>query len=161
MLKVILKDRRGQAYIEMLFVFPLLFMLFSFIVETGYLMYDWAVINYQTSTAAVSAATEGQFNDTIRLRLAENIRKWTVNGRDYNYSYGGTTPPGSPEQDTVYIYGTGSNEQVQRGNYIHVSVDYPWRFKFFLIDALGSWIIDEKNLRLSVSCSFPSEVYFE
>jgi hypothetical protein len=39
-------------------------MLFIFVVEMGFLMYNWAVINFYTSTTSVTAATQGQFTET-------------------------------------------------------------------------------------------------
>ncbi|SFH33854.1 TadE-like protein [Desulfotomaculum arcticum] len=155
------RDRRGQTFIEMLFVFPLLFMLFSFIVEMGFLVYDWAVLNYQCGTTAVKAATTGQLTSTLRESLAADIISWSANGKDYTYIVDGTGPPGTKDLNTVYIYGTDENTPVQRGQYITISVDYPWHYKFFLTDALASWVVSEKDLRLKVNASVPSEVFIE
>lgn len=161
MFKKIHRDSRGQAAVEALFVFALKFMLFTFITEFGFLLYDWAVINYQAGTTAVSAATAGQFSNAIRLRLAQNLHDWTVNGKDYSYSVDGVSAPAAADSKTVYIYGSDENTPVQRGQYIYVGVDYPWQFKFFMIDVLASWVIDQKDLRLRVNAAFPSEVFFE
>jgi len=147
--------------IEFMFVFALLFMLFTFISEMGFLLYDWAVVNYQASTAAVNAATKGQFSNEIRLRLAQGIHDWSVNGKNCTYNVAGADPPGSPDGSTVYIYGTDQDTPVQRGQYISVNVDFPWRFRFFLINTLAQWVIDEKDLRLRVNAVFPSEVFIE
>jgi len=154
-------DRRGQSSVEMLFVFPLLFMLFTFMFEMGYLLYDWTVINYHTSTIAVSSATTGQFSNTIRLRLAQNLHDWTVNGKGYTYNADSSSAPVTTDQNTVYIYGSDENTAVQRGQYIFVNVDFPWHFKFFLIDAIAGWIVNEEDMRLHVNAVFPSEVYYE
>ncbi|MCL6479783.1 MAG: pilus assembly protein [Peptococcaceae bacterium] len=155
------KSRRGQAFVESLFVIPLLFMLFIFIVEMGFLVYNWAVINFHTCNTAVVAATKGRFTDEIRLRLAQNINDWTVNSRGYSYDVTGTDPPGSYAEDTVYIYGTDRDTPVQRGSYIHVHVNYPWHFKFFLVDSLSRFAVSEENLRIKVNASVPSEVFNE
>jgi Flp pilus assembly protein TadG len=155
------RDRRGQIFVEALFVVPLLFMLFIFIVETGFLMYNWAVINFYTCNCAVAAATRGQFTGDLRLRLARNISDWTVSGRSLNYDVNGTGPPAAPSEDTVYIYGTDSSTQVQRGAYINVNTNYPWHFKLFLIDSLSKFVVSEEDLRLRVNATVPSEVFFE
>ncbi|MCL6612753.1 MAG: hypothetical protein K6T66_14550 [Peptococcaceae bacterium] len=155
------RDRRGQAFVESLFVVPLLFMLFIFIVETGFLMYNWAVINFYACNTAVAAATRGQFTDEIRLRLAQNISDWTVNSQGYSYDVFGTDPPANPADGTVYVYGTDRNTPVQRGSHIHVNVNYPWRFKFFLIDGLSRFAVSEEQLRIKVNASVPSEVFIE
>lgn len=160
-LKSLHRDRRGQSAVEMLFVFPLLFMLFTFMFEMGYLLYDWAVINYHTSTIAVSSATTGQFSNTIRLRLVQNLHDWTVNGKGYTYNADISSAPVTTDKNTVYIYGSDENTAVQRGQYIFVNVDYPWHFKFFLIDALAGWIVNEQDMRLHVNAAFPSEVFYE
>ncbi|MCL6478988.1 MAG: pilus assembly protein [Peptococcaceae bacterium] len=155
------KDGRGSVFIEAMMVIPLMFMLFTFIVETGFLMYNWAVINFYTCNTAVVAATKGQFTDEIRIRLAQNISDWTVNSQGYSYDVFGTDPPGSYAEDTVYIYGTDSSTPVQRGSYIHVNVNYPWHFKFFFIDSLSRFVAGEENLRIKVNASVPSEVFNE
>ncbi|MFZ5632143.1 MAG: TadE/TadG family type IV pilus assembly protein [Bacillota bacterium] len=161
MLSNLHRDRRGQVFVEALIVIPLLFMLFIFIVEMGFLMYNWSVINFYTGSCAVAAATKGQFSDEIRLRLAENISDWTVNSQGLNYCVTGTDPPAAPAGDTVYIYGTDSGLQVQRGSYITVNVNYPWRFKFFIIDSLSRFAVSEENFRIKANASVPSEVFFE
>lgn len=155
------RDRRGQTFVEILFVFPLLFMLFSFIIEIGFLVYDWAVLNYQSGTVAVAAATTGQFTSTLRESLAADLISWSANGKNYTYNVDGTGPPGTMDSNTVYIYGTDENTPIQRGQYITISVGYPWHFKFFLIDALASWVVNESDLRLHVNAAVPSEVFIE
>ncbi|OPX92849.1 MAG: hypothetical protein A4E53_00336 [Pelotomaculum sp. PtaB.Bin104] len=155
------RNHSGQASLEMLFVLPILFMIFTFIYESGFLLYDWAVINYNTSTTAVRAATTGQFTNQIRLSLAQNMHDWSVVGKNLTYDVSGIGPPGATDNTTAYIYGTDEGTPVQRGQYIFVNVDYPWHFRFFALDALASWVIDEKNMRLHVNAAFPSEVFFE
>lgn len=155
------RNRRGQAFVESLFVIPILFMLFIFIVEMGFLMYNWAVLNFYTSSTAVTAATKGQFTDEIRLRLAQNINDWTVNSQGYNYDITGTDQPGTLDNNTVYIYGTDRNTPVQRGSYINVNVNYPWHFKFFFIDSLSRFVVSEQQLQIKVNASVPSEVFIE
>ncbi|MFZ5650976.1 MAG: TadE/TadG family type IV pilus assembly protein [Bacillota bacterium] len=155
------RNRRGQAFVESLFVIPLLFMLFIFIVEMGFLMYNWSVLNFYTCSTAAVAATKGQFTDEIRLRLARNIDDWTVNSQGYIYDVTGADPPATPADGTVYIYGTDRNTPVQRGSYIQVNVNYPWRFKFFLVDGAARFIVSEESLRLKVNASVPSEIFLE
>ena len=159
-MKKILKNQKGSSFVEMLFVFPLILMLFIFIIEMGFLMYDWAVISYYTSTAAVVAATQGQFCNAVSNNLANNIKRMTVNGRELNF-YRVPNKPTEMSEDGVYIWGTLPNERVQKGENIFVNVSYPWQCNFFLIGALGNWIIGEKALRLDFSFVFPSEVFFE
>ena len=155
------KDRRGQAFVESLFVIPLLFMLFIFIVEISFLMYNFAIINFYTGTMAVNAATRGQFNDEVRLNLAQNINDWTANSQGYSYDVFSPPPPAVPADNTVYIYGTDRSTPVQRGSYINVSVNYPWHFKFFIIDSLARFTVSEEKLRLKANASVPSEVFIE
>lgn len=155
------KDRRGQVFIEALIVIPLLFMIFCFIIEMGYLMYNWAVINYYVCNTAEAAATRGQFTGEVRARLAAKVSDWTVNGREYNYDVSGTAPPGALDSNTVYIYGTGMNTPVQRGSYINVNINCPWHFKFFLIDSLMSYVASEESMRLKVNAMAQSEVFIE
>lgn len=161
MLRRLHSNRRGQVFMEAMFVIPLLFILFIFIVEMGFLMYNWAVINFHTGSCAVVAATRGQFSDEVRLRLAQNISDWTINSDGYSFDVAGTEVPGAPAGDTVYIYGTDRSFQVQRGSYISVGVNYPWHFKFFIIDGLSRFAVSEEKLRLKTSASVPSEVFFE
>lgn len=155
------KDSRGQGTIEALLVFPLLFMLFWCIVEFGFLMYDWAVISYNVSTSAVTSATVGQFNDSVRLQLAQNIQSLTSNGKSYTYNVAGTSGPATMDGNTVYIWGTDKDTRVQKGDYIRVNVSYPIKLQLFLFDALGSLVVNQENFRLNMDFAFPSEVYFE
>ena len=155
------RNRRGQAFVESLFVIPLLFMLFIFIVEMGFLMYNWSVLNFYTCSTAAVAATKGQFTDEVRIRLAQNIDDWTVNSRGYIYDVTGTDLPATPADGTVYIYGTDRNTPVQRGSYINVNVNYPWHFRFFIIDSLSRFVVSEGRLRIKVNASVPSEVFIE
>ncbi len=157
----LIQDRRGQGSVEALFVFPLLFMIFWSIVEFGFLMYDWAVISYNASTSAVTAATVGQFNDSVRLQLAQNLQNWTVNGQTFTYDAGGAASPGSFDENTVYIWGTDKDTPVQKGEYIQVYISYPIKMQLFLFDVLGSWVVSDESFRLRMDFAFPSEVYFE
>lgn len=161
MLRKLHGNRRGQVFVESLFVIPLLFMLFIFIFEMGFLMYNWAVLNFYTCSTAVTAATKGQFTDEIRLRLAENINHWTVNSQGYSYDITCTDPPATPADDTVYIFGTDRSTPVQRGAYVNVYINYPWHFKFFIIDNLSRFIVNEEQMRIKVNASVPSEVFIE
>jgi len=155
------RNRRGQAFVESLFVIPLLFMLFIFIVEMGFLMYNWTVMNFYTCSTAAIAATKGQFTNEIRLRLAQNINDWTVNSRGYIYDVTGADPPATPADNTVYVYGTDRNTPIQRGSYINVNVNYPWHFRFIVIDSLSRFVVSEDRLRIKVNASVPSEVFIE
>jgi len=155
------RNRRGDLFVESLFVVPLLLMLFIFIVEMGFLMYNWAVLNFYTGSSAVTAAARGRFSDEIRIRLAQNINDWTINGRGYSYDVTGTDLPGTLAGSTVYIYGSDRSTPIQRGSYLNVSVNYPWRFKFFLVDGAARFIVSEGAFRLKVNASVPSEVFIE
>ena len=161
MFKKFHKDRRGQVFIEALIVIPLLFMIFCFVIEMGYLMYNWAVINYYVCSTAEAAAIKGQFTSEVRAQLAAKVSDWTVNSQGYNYDAGGADPPGAPDNNTVYIYGTDMNTPVQRGSYINVNISYPWHFKLFLIDSLMSYVVSEDSLRLKVNAAAQSEVFIE
>jgi len=135
------RNRRGQAFVESLFVIPLIFMLFIFIVEMGFLMYNWSVLNFYTCSTAAD--------------------DWTVNSRGYIYDVTGADPPATPADGTVYIYGTDRNTPVQRGSYINVNVNYPWHYRFFIIDSLSRFVVSEGRLRIKVNASVPSEVFIE
>lgn len=155
------RDRRGQVFIEALIVIPLLFMIFCFILEFGYLMYNWAVINYYACNTAEVAATKGQFTSAIRAQMAAKISDWTVNGKGYNYDVGGTSLPGALDDNTVYIYGTDMSTPVQRGSYINVNINYPWHFKLFLIDSMMRYITSNEQIRIKVNAIAQSEVFIE
>lgn len=155
------KDSRGSVSIEALFIVAILLMLFFFIVEMGFLMYDWAVINHAASAAAVEAAMNGRFSAGIRQAMAEHIRKMTTEGNAMGTDASGTSPPGSVNPGIIYVYGTDANMNVQRGGTITVGVAYPFRFKTFLFDALGRWLTGENQVVLKVKMTAVSEVYFE
>jgi len=161
MFRRINNDSRGQVFIEALFVIPLLFMIFCFIVEMGYLMYNWSVVNYYVCNTAEVSATKGQFTSEVRVGLAGKLADWTVSGQEYNYDVSGTSAPGALDNSTVYIYGTDMNTPVQRGTYINVNINYPWHFKIFLIDSMMRYLASDEQMRLKVNASAQSEVFLE
>jgi len=158
-MKKLLKDTRGLSTVELLWVLPVLFMMFLFIIESSFIMYDFAVVNYFTSTAAEKAAMEGGFNDTIRQSLQTNLRNWTSNGKTYSFDTSGTSGYYSP--GVVVVYGTDGNTQVHRGDDIEVGVVYPVRFKTFIIRGAFQWIVEQKELTLKAQAVSTSEKYFE
>jgi len=155
------KDCRGSVSIEALFVLPVLLMLFFFIIEMGFVMYNWAVVNHAASAAAVEAAMTGRFSTDIRQATAEHIQNWTTDGQNMGLNAMGTSPPGSVGANTIYVFGTDTNTDVQRGNKIDVGIAYPFRFRTFAFDALGRWITGENQVVLKVNMKAASEVYFE
>jgi Flp pilus assembly protein TadG len=155
------KDCRGSVSIEALFVLPVLLMLFFFIIEMGFVMYNWAVVNHAASAAAVEAAMTGRFSADIRQATADHIRNWTTDGDSMSLNALGTAPPGSVNPNTIYVYGTDANTDVQRGGVIDVGVAYPFRFRTFFFDTLGRWVTGENQVVLRVNMKAASEVFFE
>ncbi|MGI5922115.1 MAG: TadE/TadG family type IV pilus assembly protein [Syntrophomonadaceae bacterium] len=153
-----LKNERGQAFIEMLFVLPLFLMLAFFIIEMGFVMYDLAVINYAASSTAVEAARQGQFTTATGDRTMAYLRDWSSNGRNFNIVR--RSVPGK-DIYSIIVYGPGAGDKFQRGDIITIGVCYPVRFKTFLMDALASWTVDEQELFLKARASAMSEVFFE
>lgn len=153
----LLKDTRGVTIVELLWVLPVLFMIFLFIIESSIIMYDFAVVNYFTSTAAEKAAMEGCFNDTIRQSLLNNL-KWTSNGKTYSADISGTSPNYSP--GVIVIYGTDKDTQIQRGNDITVGTVYPVQFKTFIIRGAFQWVVEQMELTLKAQAVSTSEKYF-
>lgn len=155
------KNSIGSFSIEALFVLPALLMLFFFIIEMGFVMYNWAVVNHAASAAAVEAAMTGRFSADIRQTAADQIANWTSDGKTMNINSLGTSLPESVQADTIYIYGTDANTDVQRGNIIDVGVVYPFKFKTFVFDALGRWATGENQIVLKANMKAASEVFFE
>lgn len=153
-----LKNEKGQSFIEMLLVLPLLLMVIVFFIEMGFIMYDMAVVNYAASSTVIQAAAEGQFTDTICSTTADYLHNWTSNGKELNI-----IRSDSPQldSDAIVIYGPGAGDKFQRGNIITVGVIYPIKFKIFLLNNLADWTISEDNLNLKARASAASEVYFE
>jgi len=155
------KDCRGSVSIEALFVLPLLLMLFFFIIEMGFVMYNWAVVNHAASAAAVEAAMTGRFSTDIRQAAAEHIRDWTTDGKSMSLNDLCTLPPGNVGPNTIYVYGTDANTDVQRGGIIDVGIAYPFKFRSFIFDALGRWATGDNQVVLKVNMKAASEVFFE
>lgn len=153
-----LTDKRGQAFIEMLFVLPLLLLIFFVIMEMGFVMYDFAVVNYAASSAAVEAARKGQFDDDVADRVENYLVNYSSNGKnvqvvrsEFNVTY----------STQITLWGPDSGSRFQRGDIITVGVNYPVRFKLFFIDSLAKWVVDECSLTLKSSASAMSEPYIE
>ncbi|MFZ5632665.1 MAG: TadE/TadG family type IV pilus assembly protein [Bacillota bacterium] len=81
----LMRDGRGSPSLEALFVLPVILMLFFMVVETGFIMCDWATVNYAAASAAVNAAREGKFSEGVRSGTADYLRDWTTNGRAFIY----------------------------------------------------------------------------
>ncbi|SMB95728.1 TadE-like protein [Thermanaeromonas toyohensis ToBE] len=154
-----LKDERGNSLIEALLVLPLFLILFFLLIEMGFVVYDWAVVNYATASAAAKASSEGRFSETIRQETAAYLKQWTVNGKDLGVDFLAGAPYYS--SDTMVIWGTPAGMNVQRGQEIVVGVVYPVRFKTFLVGALGQWLIQEEQLTLKTRAVTTSEAFFE
>lgn len=161
MLKKLYINRGGQTFFELLLALPIIFLMFYLSFEFGALLYNKAIINYSSGVAAVKAATKGQFTTDIRRGQADFIRSWTIGGKDYGYVVNEVSEPPEPSENTVYIYGTDSNETVQRGSNISGYVIYPISFRIPLLDRLGSTLSEDELLIMKSHFDIPSEVYFE
>lgn len=139
-----IRNRKGSYSLEALFNLPVFLMLFLLIFETGFLMYDWSVVNYAASEAAVEAAKRGEFSETVYNETVAYLDRWTSGGD-------GATVTASVPLDTP----------VQRGEEIRVDVTYPVHFKTFVVDALAHWLVEDNDLQLRASAVASSEVYFE
>lgn len=159
MISKLMRDRRGSPSLEALFVLPVILMLFFMIVETGFIMYDWTTVNYAAASAAVSAAKEGKFSGEVRSDAAGYIHDWTTGGRALAYDYTATEP--YEDAGTVVIWGTGSEQNVERNNPIVVGVVYPVKFKILLADNIWKWVVKEEVITLKARAVALSEVHFE
>lgn len=154
----LVRDRRGSQFLETLFVLPVVFMLFFMVFETGFIMYDWASVNYAAASAAVNAAKTGRFSHEVRSETADYIRSWTTNGERFFYD---ETATGFYESnDTVVVWGTDPGRNVERNGIIVAGVAYPVKFKVMLIDRLWRWIVQEETFTLKAQFSAKSEVHF-
>lgn len=156
-MKKLLRDTRAATFVELLWAMPVLLMMFLFIIESSFIMYDFAVVNYFTSTAAEKAAMEGSFNDATRQSLQTNLRNWTSNGKTYGFDASGTSGYYTP--GVVVVYGTDKNTRVQRGNDIQVGVVYPVRFKTFIVRGTFQWVVEQTELTLKAWAVSSSEKY--
>lgn len=152
------KNQKGTAFIEWLFILPMIIMVFSFGIEMGFAMYDFSTINYVASSTVIEAARKGEFDDEIAVRNAEYLSNWTSRGRDSDIIRS-DTPLVDPKR--VVVWGPPSGNKFQRGQTITVGVSYPIEFKIFYMDALAHWIIADQKLALKARASALSEVYFE
>lgn len=152
------RNQRGTAFIEWLFILPMIIMIVSFGIEMGFAMYDFSTINYAASSTALEAARKGEFDDEIAVRTAEYINNWTSSGKDLGIIRS-DSPFVDPKQ--VVVWGPSSGSKFQRGQMITVGILYPIEFKMFYMDALAHWVIDDQKLALKARASALSEVYFE
>lgn len=149
---------RGSQTIEMLFVLPLLLMVFFMIIEMGFVMYNFVTVNYTAASAAVEAARSGSFNASVRTSTEEYLVNWTTDGKAKEVYH--TTTPIDPD-GAIVIWGPPPDQIIQRGDPIEVGVIYPIRFKSFVMDSMCRWIVQENALTLKARAVAMSEVYFE
>ena len=153
-------NKKGSYSLEALFVFPVILMMLIFVAELGFLMYDWAVVNYTVSSTAALAAKEGTFSTAARTSMQNYLKQWTTSGKALTYvNVSGTTYTPSPTQ--AIIYGTPSSSYVQYGGTITVGICFPYKFKTFTVNALSKWFIQNNQMYLRVQSSAISEVYRE
>ncbi len=155
----LIEHNKGSATLETLANLPILLIILIFVIESGFIMYDWAVINYATASAAVNAAANGGFSEKIRLQTANYLQRWTSEGRNLEFYVMGEQFPESGN-DAV-VWGTSSELRVQRGDDIEVGIYYPIKFKVFIMDTLSRFLVQEKHIALRAHAIAPSEVYFE
>jgi hypothetical protein len=155
---VVGRARRGNVFVETLITLPVFLMLFFGLVEFGFMMYDWAVINYVAATTAARAAMDGKFSQELRLEAANFIRDWTSRGEDVAVDCLAEAPYSSGS--TVVVYGTDPDLTVQRGAEIEVGVVYPVRLRT-LAGAVAGWTVGEKNLFLRARAVAASEAFYE
>lgn len=153
------KDDRGNAFVESLWVLPVLLMMFLFIFEAAFVMYDMAVINYHTSTAATNAAIEGCFTEDIRVKLEDNLQKWTTHGKSGNFTFDHDEDSPYDAEGVVVIYGSDMATQVERGDDIEVGVRYPLKFKSFVIEESFHWVVKDRDVSLKAWAVTSSEKY--
>lgn len=156
------KNQKGTAFIEWLFILPMIIMIVSFAIEIGFIMYDFATINYTASSMAVEAARKGDFDQDIYSRGALYLRDWT-SSKDMKVYYASSRWAQWPEDckagpKDVFIWATDKNT-FQRGDVITVGVCYPVQFKIFFMDQLGDWIIKDDLLYLKAKASALSEPF--
>lgn len=156
-----LRRRKGSVTLEMLANLPILLIILTFIIEGGFIMYDWAVINYATASAAVNAAANGGFSEAIRLQTADYLQRWTSEGKDIEFYVLAEQSPESGSGNEAVVWGTDPEFKVQRGEDIEVGVYYPIKFKVFIMDALSNFLVQENHIALRAHAVAPSEVYFE
>lgn len=154
-----IRSRRGSQTIEMLFVLPVLLMLFFMTVEMGFLMYDFVTVNYAAASAAVEAARKGKFDGEVRQEIAAYLHDWTTEGKRFAVDPWATSP--AAQNDTIVLWGPDPDQAFERGSVIEVGVVYPVRFKTFLIDGLARWLVQENVLSLKARAAALSEVHFE
>lgn len=153
-----IRNNRGSQSIEMLFVLPLILMLFFMVVEMGFIMYDFVAVNYIANSMAVQAATQGCFTQDIRDSGANYIRTWTTGGHNIGINASATIP--APSENTAVIWGPSSGQKFNRGQMIEVGIIYPIKFKTFVMKGL-SWMVDEEKLYLRSNASAMSEIFIE
>jgi len=155
----VIRSRRGSQTVEMLFVLPVLLMLFFMTVEMGFVMYDFVTVNYAAASAAVEAARKGKFDGEVRQEIATYLRDWTTEGKRFAVDPWATSP--AAQDNTIVVWGPDPNQAFERGSVIEVGVVYPVRFKTFMIDGLARWLVQENVLSLKARAAALSEVHFE
>lgn len=141
----------------------MIIMIVSFSIEIGFIMYDFATINYAASSMAVEAARKGQFDDDVCYRGAIYIEEYTSGKNmyvDYECSWWAYWPDGcmyGPGYTVIWAPWFGL--KFQRGDVITVGVCYPVQFKIFFIDKLAHWIIKDDLLYLKAKASALSEPF--
>lgn len=156
------KNQKGYAFIEWLFILPMIIMIVSFAVEIGFVMYDLATINYAASSMAVEAARKGDFDQDVYRKGRSYLLDWT-SGEDMKVYHASSRWAWWPEDckagpKDIFIWAT-DKDTFQRGDVISVGVCYPVQFKTFLMNQLGHWIIKDDILYLKAKASALSEPF--
>lgn len=153
-----MRNQKGQTFVEVLFVLPLLLFLFTIIVEMGFIMYDFAVINYTATTIAVESSRQGYFTDDVYNRAADSLKNWTSNGEDLGIC---RTNVRADDPNSIVVWGPRAERQHDRGESITVGICYPVKFKTFIMSAVGEWTDQDNLLYLRSRAVSLSEEYFE
>ena len=159
------KNQKGSAFIEWLFILPMIIMIVSFSIEIGFIMYDFATINYAASSMAVEAARKGKFDSDVCSRGARYVQEYTSskNIKDMGVRYAPNAvrwPEDCMDNEgAACIWAPWFGFEFQRGDVITVGVCCPVQFKIFYMEQLGHWIIKDNQLYLKAKASALSEPF--
>ncbi|WP_288925350.1 TadE family protein [Aminobacterium colombiense] len=105
-----LQNNRGAAFIEAMYVFPMIILMLLAIPEIGFYIVDSQVVNTAMDLALRQAQIDGYFSGAARalaeetLEQAPTLRNYTLSGTEIETEWGGIVEVRIESTRTMYIF---------------------------------------------------------
>lgn len=105
-----LKNNKGSAFIEAMYIFPIIILMLLAVPEVGFYIIDSQVVNTALDLALRQAQIDGYFSDASRaaaveiLNQAPTLKDYTLSGTDIEKEWGEAVEVQIESTRTMYVF---------------------------------------------------------